>query len=311
MHLRTPEVPFLDAEVASDPSTVATPFAFLGIPYGPPYVPDDLTDAAGAADAVRSLIRRLRYGADAHHYDFDLGGPLFADGVPTVTDCGDVVGDDADPDAIYERAVEVVQPLVERGVVPLAIGGLDAIPPMIAQPFEATGERLNVLHVDAHIDFRDEVNGQRRGYSSPIRRMREMPHIGAIVQVGLRSVGSGRPSDVRDAIEVGNVLVTAAEVHELGVGPVLDRVDAVDGRWFVTIDCDGLDPSIAPGVGWPEPGGLTFPQIATLVRTLAHGSKIAALAFTEFQPRRDIADATALTITRLLLNAIGLQRPSA
>jgi agmatinase len=168
-----------------------------------------------------------------------------------------------------------------------------------------------VLHVDAHVDFRDEVDGQRRGYSSPIRRIREMPHIGEIVQVGLRSVGSGRPSDVQDAVDAGNVLFTAAEIHLQGIAPVLERLDAVDGRWLVTIDCDGLDPTIAPAVGWPEPGGLTFTQIATIVRALARASRIAALDITEFQPDRDIAGMTSLTISRLLLNTIGLQRPAA
>jgi agmatinase len=286
-----------------------TPFAYLGIPYGPPYRPEDLTDAAGAADAIRACVRRQEYASVSHHYDFDLGGPLFRDGIVTVTDCGDVVGDDSDPDAIWERAVEAIRPLVEHGVVPLVLGGLDAIPPMVAQPFDATGERLNVLHVDAHVDFRDEVEGERRGYSSPIRRIREMPHVGEIVQIGLRSVGSGRPSDVRDALEAGNVLVTAADIHQHGVEPVLERLDAIDGRWLVTIDCDGLDPTIAPGVGWPEPGGLTFPHIATIVRALSRSSRVAAVDVTEFQPHRDIAGMTALTVSRLLLNLIGLQRP--
>jgi agmatinase len=92
---------------------------------------------------------------------------------------------------------------------------------------------------------------------------------------------------------------------------VLERLDTADGRWLVTIDCDGLDPSIAPGIGWPEPGGLTFTQIASIVRSLARSSRIAAFAVTEFQPDRDIAGTTALTISRLLLNTIGLQREAA
>ena len=71
------------------------------------------------------------------------------------------------------------------------------------------------------------------------------------------------------------------DVHERGLGPVLERLAAVEGRWLVTIDCDGLDPWIAPGVGWPEPGGLTFMQIASIVRSLAHASEIAALDITE------------------------------
>ncbi|HSL12521.1 MAG TPA: arginase family protein [Actinomycetota bacterium] len=310
MHLRAPDVPFLDAEVVLDTSVVTTPFAFLGIPYGPPYRPEDMTDAAGAADAVRTCVRRMEYASAAHHHDFDLDGPLFHDGHVTVTDCGNVVGDDTDPGAIWDRAIDVVRPLVERGVTPLVMGGLDAIPPIVAEPFAAAAEPLHVLHVDAHLDFRDEVGGERRGYSSPIRRIREMRHVGEIVQVGLRAVGSGRPSDVRDAIGSGNVLVKADEVHAFGVASVVDRLQRIGGRWMVTIDCDGLDPSIAPGVGWPEPGGLTFPQISTIVRALARRSSIAALVVTEYQPDRDIAGITALTVARLFLNTIGLQRRS-
>lgn len=309
MHLRAPAVPFLDTEVVLDTEAVTTPLAFLGIPYGPPYRPDDLTVAAGAADAVREMIRRQEYASIAHHHDFDLDGPLFPDGRTTVTDCGDVVGDPGDHDAIWDRGIEAVGPLVDRGVVPLVLGGLDAIPPIVAEPFGNSGAPLHVLHVDAHLDFRDEVDGVRRGYSSPIRRIREMTHVGEIVQVGLRSVGSGRPGDVRDAVAAGNVLVKAADIHADGIAPVEQRMHAIGGRWLVTIDCDGLDPSIAPAVGWPEPGGLTYPQIAGLVRALATRDAIAAFVVTEFQPARDVAGTTALTIARLLLQVIGFHRP--
>ncbi len=228
--------------------------------------------------------------------------------MPIVTDCGNVVGNARDPDGIWDRALEAVRPLVAAGRVPLVLGGLDAIPPIVAQAFNDATQPLNVLHVDAHIDFRDEVGGVRRGYSSPIRRIREMSHVGRIVQVGLRAVGSGQPQDVEDALAAGNVLVTAWEVHELGVTPVIEGLAEVDGRWLVTIDCDGLDPTIAPAVGWPEPGGLTYPQMSGIVRALASRSAIAAVVFTEFQPARDRDAVTALTIARLLINVIGLQR---
>lgn len=306
-HLRQPEIPFLEAEVVLDPTAVVTPYAFLGIPFGPPYEPKDLTDCAGAPDAVRAMARRMEYGLLHLHHDFDWGGPLFPGGVSTVTDCGDVMGDLDDPEAIWDRGLDVVRALAARRVTPLVLGGLDAIPPIVVGAFE---ERLHVLHVDAHLDFREEVGGQRRGYSSPIRRIRELAHVDRIVQVGLRGVGSARPSDVDDARAAGNELVTAQEIHEQGIGTVVDRL-AGDGRWIVTIDCDGLDPTIAPAVGWPEPGGLTYPQIAALVRTLSGRDQVAGLVLTEFQPDLDIGGMTARTIVRLLLQVIGLQRRAA
>jgi agmatinase len=309
--LQAPAVPFLGAPVVLDPAAVKTPYAFYGIPFGPPYAPVDLTVCAGAADAIRELARDMEYGPPyASHFDFDWGGPLFPDDAPTVTDCGDVIGDRADPDAIWDRAIEVGRTLVAAGRVPLVMGGLDAIPPMVVAAFDGI-ETVNVLHVDAHVDFREEVGGVRRGYSSPIRRIRELGCTGRIVQVGLRAVGSGRPSDVEDARRAGNHLVTAWEIHEHGIGSVLQVVDATPGRWVVTIDCDGMDPTIAPAVGWPEPGGLTYPQIAGIVRALARAGRVAALIATEFQPALDAQRMTARTVTRLFLNVIGLQRDPA
>jgi agmatinase len=306
MSLRAPERSFLDADVVLDPARLQTPYAFLGIPFGPPYVPEDLCVCADAADAVRAVTHRMAYRAISQHHDFDLAGPLFPGGQPSVTDCGDVVGDVRDPDRIWDTGVGVLTSIVHRGAVPLVVGGLDAIPPIVVTAFAAT-ETVHVLHVDAHLDFRDEVGAVARGYSSPVRRIRELPCVDQIVQVGMRSVGSARPSDITDAKAAGNRIVTAWELHERGATAVLDELPT-DRRWVVTIDCDGLDPSIAPGVGWPEPGGLTYPQIRTLVASLAQSGRIAACVVTEFQPARDIAQMTALTIARLFMNIIGLQR---
>lgn len=301
-----PERPFLGGPIVADPRAVRTPYAFLGVPFGPPYCADDLTVSAGAAQAVRDQAFAMDYHGLSQHYDFDLQGPLFPDGVPSVSDCGDIAGDPRDPDAIWDKTINLLRPLAESGRVPLVVGGLDAIPPMVVAAFEGL-ETLNVLHVDAHIDFREEINGVRRGYSSPIRRIVEFDCVDQVVQVGLRSVGSGRPGDVADALAAGNQLITAWEMRERGVAAVLQDL-ARDRRWVVTIDCDGLDPTIAPGVGWPEPGGLTFPEIATLVRGLSRASCVAAMVFTEYQPARDIAATTAHTIARLAINVIGLQR---
>ena len=302
--LDRPDQPFLDADVVLDPREVATPYAFLGIPYGPPYESIDLTVCAGAADAVRRMAHKMEYRALSHHYNFDWDGPLYPEGVPTLTDCGNVVGDPEDPAGIWDRGLEVVRALVAGGVTPLVLGGLDAIPPIVVQAFE---EPLHVLHVDSHLDFRDEVNGERRGYSSPIRRIREMPHVGTIVQAGLRGMGSARPSDVEEARAAGNELVTAREIHEHGIDQVIKRLTS-DRGWVITIDCDGLDPTIAPAVGWPEPGGLTYLQTAAMVRSLAERDRVAAVVITEFQPDLDIAGITAMHIVRLLLLVVGLQR---
>ncbi|MET0169936.1 MAG: arginase family protein, partial [Aliihoeflea sp.] len=104
--------------------------------------------------------------------------------------------------------------------------------------------------------------------------------------------------------------VTAWDVFEHGPRSVAERLD-LSRCWVVVLDCDGLDPTIAPGVGAIEQGGLTFVQIATLLNHLSRNNRLAGIVFTEFQPGRDVNDTTAQTIVRLILSIIGLQRQPA
>jgi agmatinase len=168
--------------------------------------------------------------------------------------------------------------------------------------------------VDAHLDFRDEFVGLRDGYSSPIRRLRELPWVRTVVQIGLRDVGSAREEEVQAARAAGNVLVRAEEVHERGAA-LLDELAArfdPARRVYITVDVDGLDPSCAPGTLWPAPGGLQFWQVARLVRTVASRCELAGMDVCEFAPARDPQGHTALAAARLLMIAAGsaLRRPA-
>ena len=297
---------FLDAESSADPASVQTPYAFIGVPYGPAYEASELSAAAGAADQVRQVSHDRAYARFVTHWNFDIGEPQFEDGRLNLTDLGNVVGDVRDPERIVKDATDAIAPLVKAGVVPIVMGGMDSVPPMLVAPFQGH-EDINVLQIDAHIDFRDEINGRRDGYSSPMRRIRDFSCVHDLVHVGTRSIGSARRAEVEAALHAGNRIVTAWDVHENGAKSVAESLD-LSRRWVVVLDCDGMDPTIAPGVGVPEPGGLTFVQTAILLNHLARNNKLAGIVFTEFQPARDVSNTTALTIVRLILNILGLQR---
>ena len=121
------------------------------------------------------------------------------------------------------RITEAVRRILERGAIPICLGGDDSVPIPIVRAFEDRGP-LTILQVDAHLDFRDEVDGVREGYSSPMRRASEMDHVARMIQVGLRGVGSARASDVEDARAAGNLLVTARELRERGVAWLLEQL---------------------------------------------------------------------------------------
>ena len=304
----TPAKTFLNVPFLAEPSRVSTPYAFVGIPFGPPYHAIDLTACADGADEVRLESHRRSYALNWDHYDFDYDDVLFPNDEPSVTDCGNVPTDIRNPDAVWQTGVEFMTKLVERGVVPLVVGGFDSIPPVVGAAFAS--ESINILHIDSHLDFRHERYGVTRGYSSPIRRLREYPWVRDVVQIGLRAAGSARAQEVAEARASGNRIITAWELHDSDPREVLASLPT-EGRWLITIDCDGLDTSIAPGVGAREPGGLTFHEIRTLVAGLALRNQVAALVFTEYQPALDVHAITAHTIVRLMINTIGGQRTPA
>ena len=277
--------------------------AILGIPFGVPYPDPGLT--AGCADAPAAIrARSQRLSRFVGNHDFDLDGPMLpSDSAFRLVDAGDVDGRPDDGPGNLDRAEAAVAALLAAGVVPLVLGGDDSIPIPVLRAF-APDRRLTVLQVDAHLDFRHEVEGVREGYSSPMRRAAELGHVEHIVQVGLRGVGSARSEDVADAREAGNLLVTARELSERGVPWLIEQLPA-DASVFVAFDCDGLDPTVLPAVSGASPGGLTYDQAADLLGGVADRCRVAGAAFTELVPSLDPSGLSSLVVVRLLMRLVG------
>jgi len=270
--------------------------AVLGVDHATPYDAGKPSHSAGAPAALRAALSG--YNRLPDHYDFDIGG-LRPD---TAVDCGDVPGDPADPPGNRDAITRAVRALLDAGAIPVVLGGDDSVPIPMFRAFEHRGP-LTVVQIDAHLDWRDEVRGERYGWSSPMRRASEMPWIRGMVQVGLRGVGSARAAEVADARAWGSRLVPAADVHRHGIARALDLVEA-DANCLVTLDCDGMDPSVFPAVAAPVPGGLLYWQVLELLTGLAAKCRIAGFDLVEYMPARDPTGIAALTGARLVCNAI-------
>lgn len=277
--------------------------AILGIPFGVPYPDPGLT--AGCAEAPAAIrARSQRLSRFAGNHDFDLDGPMLpSDAAFALADAGDVDGRADDGPGNLERAEAAVTALLSAGVVPLVLGGDDSIPIPVLRAFAGHGP-LTVLQVDAHLDFRHEVEGVREGYSSPMRRAAELGHVAHIVQVGLRGLGSARSEDVVDALRAGNLLITARELGGRGVPWLVEQLPA-DASVFVAFDCDGLDPAVLPAVSGVSPGGLTYDQAADLLGGVADRCRVVGAAFTELVPALDPSGLSSLVVVRLLMRLIG------
>jgi len=243
-----------------------------------------------------------QYAGALHHHDFDLGEQLLPPGA-RVVDAGDLPQDD-EASANRSRIKEGVSWILEAGAVPVILGGDDSVPIPLLEAFAGRGS-FTVLQIDAHIDFRDEIAGERLGLSSTMRRASEMGHVQRIIQVGQRGLGSARSSDLEDAKKAGVQFVSSHQVHTAGVDPVLDLIEP-GSNLLVTFDCDGLDPSIMPAVIGRVPGGLTYWQAVDLLRGVAKRARIASFDLAEFMPSRDVDGLGALVAGRILATMLGL-----
>lgn len=305
MRTNPPHGGFAGVEIEMDLGRLDADAAILGVPHGWPYPrPGATAGCAAAPAAVRHRSQRL--AGFRGHWDFDLDGPMLplADG-PRIVDAGDVPGDAADGAGNSRRTTDAVRAILERDAVPICIGGDDSVSIPVLRACAGRGP-ITVMQIDAHLDFRDEVEGVREGYSSPMRRASEMEHVERIVQVGLRGVGSARPTDVDDARAAGNLLVTAGELRGRGVPWLLDRLPA-DASVFLSFDYDGLDPSVFPAVSAVAPGGLSYDEAWNVVTGL--GPRIVGAAFTEFVPDMDPDHRSATAAVRLVIGAISAVRP--
>jgi agmatinase len=300
------DIAFLNAPVVLDLDHLDADIAVVGVPHGIPYGMAGVHNPSSTAPAaIRRASRRFGYGGFMEHWDFDLDGPLMADRQTRIVDAGDVAGDPLDIPGTAARATTVIRALLDRGAIPIVLGGDDSIPIPVLRAYEGRGP-LTLVQIDAHIDWRHEVDGVTEGYSSPMRRASEMDWIGDIIQVGIRGVGSARDQEVRDALAYGAKIVTARTVHAAGIQESVVDLVPPDRPCFITIDCDGLDPSVMPAVGAPVPGGLTFLQVAGIVQAVARKAPVAGLSLVELTPARDVNGISALTAARIIMNLIGV-----
>lgn len=297
---------------------VARPQTFLGLPsatvpaagsaaifgavHGTPYAADGPTSGAkDGPDAVRRAITAS--SLDLDHWDFDFGGPLLDGGRLAAFDLGDVATAHDDAPGNRRGIEAVTRSVLAAGAVPILIGGDDSVAIPFMRAFEG-GEPLHLLQIDAHIDWRDDIDGERLGYSSTIRRASELACVRSITQCGIRAVGSARRQEVETALAWGSRIVTVAEARRVGIDAVADALPR-DRPLLVHIDCDAMDPGTAPGVNALSPGGFTFAEMTALIGAAMRGRKLAGFSIVEFQPGTDVNDITATVVGRLVCHVLG------
>ncbi|MDD9304822.1 MAG: agmatinase [Desulfobacter sp.] len=203
----------------------------------------------------------------------------------TLVDAGDV--DCAGP--AFEKIQARVRELLEKNNKIICLGGDHSVTYPVIQAHADRYPDLNILHLDAHPDLYDRLDGNRLSHACPFARIMEKKLAKRLVQAGIRTMNGHQR---RQAEKFG------VQVHEMRHG--MDWLETLEfnGPVYLSIDMDCLDPAFAPGVSHHEPGGMTTRQVLDIIQTLK--GNIIGGDIVEYNPDRDIMSMTAMTAAKLL-----------
>ncbi len=225
-----------------------------------------------------------------------------------VVDFGDAAVLPADPERTHERIEHTVSQVVTAGALPVVLGGDHSITEPTVRAVAAARGPVGLVHLDTHTDTGTEVFGVELSHGTPMYRLVRDGHVDPrrYVQVGLRGYWPGE-TELSWQRGQGITSFFMHDVRDLGIREVVERTVAAVGVGpvFLTVDVDVLDPSLAPGTGTPEPGGMTSVDLLWACREVARRLELTGLDVVEVLPAAvGSADVTALVADRIVREAL-------
>lgn len=226
---------------------------------------------AGTAAAPQAI---LDASSHVELFDEELGGEFYQAGVTTLP----VVLPAPGPEDELRRVREAANGAIADGKFLLTFGGEHSITtPLVELCMQEHGP-LSVLQIDAHADLRDSYRGSMLSHGAVMRRVLELT--GSLCQVGIRSYSKEEFQQCPEQVErffTPQVIASDSKWIE----HVIDRLGP---KVYVTVDIDGFDPAYAPGTGTPEPGGLDWAQVTSLLREVCRKREVVSGDIVEVRP---------------------------
>jgi guanidinobutyrase len=223
-----------------------------------------------------------------------------------IADTGDVALNTFNLSASIDIISQHFEQIVAAGAKPLSMGGDHTITLPILRALAKQHGPMGMVHVDAHADINDEMFGERIAHGTIFRRAIEEGLIdpNRMTQIGLRATGYSA-EDFDWSRQQGVRVVTAEDCWYQSLTPLMAEVRTRlgSGPCYLSFDIDGLDPSVAPGTGTPEPAGLTASQALEIIRGVFSADLIGA-DLVEVAPQYDSSGNTSLLAANLLFEML-------
>lgn len=221
-----------------------------------------------------------------------------------IVDCGDVDYIPGDIDTSFENLTEAVRILVSKGIMPVVLGGDHSVTYPIIRGMELIGP-FDIIHIDAHLDWTRSIGGQTLSNGSPMRNAASLSHVGKIIHLGIRGIGSSGPEDFFDAEANGDKIYSVKKTRTFGINNILDDLTP-RGKVFVTFDIDGMDAACAPATGSPMFGGFLYDETVEILEAIAKHNTVIGFDMVEVAPPYDDAGATTSYLAaRLISDLLG------
>ncbi len=203
------------------------------------------------------------------------------------------------PEACVDQIRLSAEAFLKTGKFLLSLGGDHAITIGLAGAANRVFGNIGVLQIDAHADLRDSYHGSRYNHACVMRRVADDLHL-PFVQAGIRSFSPEEAAYIRS-----NRLSPfyAHQIDPLDHSWMDAAIDRLPESVYLTLDLDGLDPSVVPGTGTPEPGGLTYRQVVELIRRLGSRRRVVAADINELAkiPGTQVSEYTAARLAAKIL----------
>ena len=283
-------------------SNLNTDVGFLGIPYdvGNSWRPGT---RFGPREIRNYSTRYSGWGGSQQKGYWDINqNKRFLEDI-SMSDCGDVDVAYYDIERNKKTITQTVKKILKAGTFPVVIGGDHSITYPCICAFEDF-KSLDIIQIDAHLDWIDEVD-------ESVMQMA----VQCVDQWNLilptkwsnweLDVLDQEKSDYNFAKSQGSQIFTRQDIRQKGVDEIVEKLPPL-GNVYVSIDIDGLDPSIAPGTGSPTVDGLLYYEVINLLKGITKKSNVVGFDIVEVNPMVDLSGQTCLLAPTLILEFLGM-----
>ncbi len=250
----------------------------------------------GTANGPRAILEASQ---EVELFDDELWTEIFKIGIhtqaPVIVD--KVVRETEKP---FQQVYDAVKPLIETDKFPIILGGEHSLTLGAVRAACDRYKDLSILQIDAHCDLRPEYHGNPYSHASVSYQIYHILPKPLITQVGIRNLSIEEAKWMEN--EHANVNIFWARAQDKW--NINEIVNSLSNNVYLTIDVDGLDPSIIPSTGTPEPGGIGWYDLLSLIKLLCVRKKVVAADIVELAPHPGF-HAPDFIIAKLVYKLIG------